>query len=195
MFGLVTFLVVAAAATPAESKSTAAKQIKKASKPQQLIVQLGLTVPCEEKHTAVAVSRLMLTTQGKNVTFETSCLNQMEIILKKLIKEPTAQVTLTFVDQSTRSASYRCAHQRRLRVTPLAPSTPHSKLSRALAPAAACLELNVAVGLCVASACGLQGAAHADLPGQRFEGQSATARERHSARTSLPPVRGSRAAN
>jgi len=98
------FLRMSYSAAEAAAHHGAAKLAKKAEKPQTIFVQVALTGPCEEKHTAVAASRIKLAAAGYNATYTSSC-------TPVGAKIPASVIIITFYDRAARTAFYQLLHK------------------------------------------------------------------------------------
>ena len=93
--------------TPADPAKKAATLVRKAAMPQQLIVQVGLKMPCDSKHSAVAQARIMLAAAGVNATYAARCAPTP--VAKG--GSQVAEVIVTFYDRAVRSAFYTTLHK------------------------------------------------------------------------------------
>ena len=95
---------------PVDPVKKAATLVRKAAMPQQLIVQIGLKMLCDSKHSAVASSRIMLAAAG--VCDATHCQYAARCVPTTAKSgSQVAEVIITFYDRAARSAFYSTLHK------------------------------------------------------------------------------------
>ena len=95
---------------PVDPVKKAATLVRKAAMPQQLIVQVGLKMLCDSKHSAVASSRIMLAAAG--VCDATHCQYAARCVPTTAKSgSQVAEVIITFYDRAARSAFYSTLHK------------------------------------------------------------------------------------